>query len=154
MRLFQISLLLLSILHGLTASPEPAKAEPTQNLSFKIDDSKCYVGIAAVYLTVTELKQVDGNLVGGYEINVPLKKSKNDKGKIVLPLDTPLATIRKQGGTLRGKAYSQKKARPPNLIVCELGPIDHKKVSLAITTNKRTLHFKSKYKLIHNDASH
>ena len=122
--------------------------EDTIDLAFKIEDSKSYVGIAAVKLSVSELVQEDGQLVGDYSINVPLSKSNNDSGRIVLPIDTPLHEIGEAGGTLRGKAYSDKEGKKPNLIVCTIGPLSDKDIKLAITTEKRTLNFDSSYVLI------
>ena len=92
--------------------------------------------------------QEDGQLVGDYSISVPLKKSKNDSGRIVLPIDIPLHEIGEAGGTLRGKAYSNKNNTKPNLIVCEIGPLTNKDIRLAITTEHRTLNFDSSYVLV------
>lgn len=129
---------------------EVQELEPkdTVDLSFKIEDSKSYVGIAAVKLSVSELVQEDGQLVGDYSIDVPLSKSNNDTGRIVLPIDIPLDQIGEEGGTLRGKAYSNKDGKKPNLIVCKIGPLSDKDIKLAITTEKRTLNFDSSYVLI------
>lgn len=127
---------------------QPLSQKETSDLAFKIEDSKSYVGIAAVKLSVSELVQEDGQLVGDYTINVPLKKSKNDTGRIVLPIDIPLDQLGEQGGTLRGKAYSDKEGKKPNLIVCKIGPLTNKDIKLAITTENRTLKFDSSYVLI------
>ena len=42
--------------------------------SFKIEDSQCRVGIAAVKLSVSELSAQAGNLVASYAIEVPSAK--------------------------------------------------------------------------------
>ncbi|MGB0257208.1 MAG: hypothetical protein ACPGES_01035 [Coraliomargarita sp.] len=129
---------------------QPLTQDETTELAFKIEDSKSYVGIAAVKLSVSKLVQEDGQLVGDYSINVPLSKSNNDTGRIVLPIDIPLHEIGEEGGTLRGKAYSNKEGKKPNLIVCKIGPLTDKDIKLAITTEKRTLNFDSSYVLIDN----
>ena len=116
--------------------------------SFKINDSKCRVGIASVKLSVSELKPKDGNLVATYTINVPLKKSENDSGLIVLPIDVTVDELHKKGGVLRGKAYSNQKGKNPNTIICEVGSKESKGIALEIITDKRTLNFKSRYTVI------
>ena len=116
--------------------------------SFKIDDSKCRVGIASVKLSVSELKTKDGNLVATYTIQVPLKKSENDTGLIILPINVTVDELSKKGGVLRGKAYSYQKGKAPNTIICEIGPIENKGIQLEIITPKRTLNFKSRYTVI------
>lgn len=116
--------------------------------SFKIDDSKCRVGIASVKLSVSELKPKDGNLVATYTIKVPLSKSSNDSGLIVLPIDITVDELGKNGGTLRGKAYSDGDGTTSNTIICEIGPLGNKGIQLEIITDKRTLNFKSHYTVI------
>ncbi|CAA6678214.1 MULTISPECIES: hypothetical protein [unclassified Lentimonas] len=121
------------------------------DFSFKIDDSKCRVGIASVKLSVSELKPLNGNLVATYSIHVPLKKSENDTGKIVLPIDVTVEDLHKQGGVLVGTAYSDTKGKTPNKIICEVGPNTTKGIILEIITDKRTLNFKSRYTVIEAD---
>lgn len=116
--------------------------------SFKIDDSKCRVGIASVQLSVSELKPKDGNLVATYSIHVPLKSSENDTGLIVLPIDVTVDELHEQGGVLRGKAYSDQKGKTPNTIICEIGSKSTKGIALEIITDKRTLNFKSRYTVL------
>ncbi len=119
-----------------------------QDSSFKIDDCKTRVSIAAVNLTVGELTEVDGQLVGDYSIKVPLKQSKNETGRIVLPLSISVNELRTNGGTLTGHAYSSIEGKPPNTIVCEILPQKDHSIRLAITTPHRTLNFKSHYEII------
>jgi hypothetical protein len=121
------------------------------DFSFKIDDSKCRVGIASVKLIVSELKPQDGNLIATYSIHVPLKKSENDTGQIVLPINVTVDELHKQGGVLIGNAYSNQKGKHPNKIICEVGPNTTKGIALEIITDKRTLNFKSRYTVIEAD---
>ena len=73
--------ILLLLLGALNASEPVSTTDPDwEPLSFRIEDSRAFVGIAPVYLSVSELKPEEGFLVGTYEINVPLKRSKNDHG--------------------------------------------------------------------------
>ena len=124
-----------------------------QELSFEIEDTRCFVGIAGVYLSVSELKPENGYLVGRYEIRVPLRKSKNDSGKIYLPLeDTSVDYLGRKGGVLRGKALSDKDEEVSNLVVCEIIPEQDQAILLSITTNHRTLSFESRYTVIEGAA--
>jgi hypothetical protein len=52
------------------------------------------------------------------------------------------------GGTLRGEAISYKEGTTPNLIVCEVIPAKDQKILLEITTDDRTLEFKSRYTIV------
>ena len=121
------------------------------DFSFKIDDSKCRVGIASVRLSVSELKPQDGNLIATYSIHVPLKKSENDTGQIVLPINVSVGELHKQGGVLIGTAYSDQKGKNPNKIICQIGPDKTKGIALEIITDKRTMNFKSRYTVIEAD---
>ena len=116
--------------------------------SFKIDDTKCRIGIASVKLSVSELTPKDGNLVATYTIIVPLKQSENDSGLIVLPIDLTVDQLHEHGGMLRGKAHSLQKGKAPNTIICEIGPNNTKSIQLEIITRKRTLKFQSRYTVI------
>jgi hypothetical protein len=122
--------------------------------TFKIDDTKCRIGIAAVKLSVSELTPKDGNLVATYTIIVPLKQSENDTGLIVLPIDLTVDQLHEHGGVLRGKAHSLQKGKASNTIICEIGPNHTKSIQLEIITRKRTLKFQSRYTVIEsNDES-
>jgi hypothetical protein len=122
--------------------------------SFKIEDSKCRVGIASVKLTVSELVPHDGNLVATYAIHVPLSKSNNDTGQIVLPINISIDELARTGGVLKGHSYSDKKKEVANTIICKIGPPETKGITLEITTPKRTLNFESRYTVIEsNDNS-
>ncbi len=116
--------------------------------SFKIEDSKCRVGIASVKLTVSELIHQDGNLIATYAIHVPLSKSNNDTGQIVMPVNISIDEISRNGGVLKGHSYSDKKKEIANTIICKIGSIETKGIALEITTPKRTLNFESQYTVI------
>ncbi len=140
--------------HAPAASHHHHAFSSWDQFSFKIDDSKCRVGIASVTLTVSELKPQDGNLVATYTIKVPLSKSSNDSGLIGLPINVTVDELSKKAGVLCGKAYSDKEGTPPNTIICEVGPIGDKGIRLKIITDKRTLNFKSRYTVMQaNDES-
>lgn len=128
-----------------------AEANSWESCSFKIEDSKCRIGIASVKLSVSELKSIDGNLVATYAINVPLRKSSNDTGQIVLPINISIEELERNGGVLKGHAYSDKKKEEANSIICEIGPLSTKGIALEITTSKRTLNFESQYTVLRID---
>lgn len=135
------------------ASTLDLKNDPSKrnDYSLNIDDSKCRIGIALVRLSVGELTSESGNLVGDYTIVVPLMKSKNDKGRIIIPLnDETIRSLSKNGGTLNGKAISNKEGKDPNKIICEVLPRKNNTVLLKITTEDRTLEFKSNFSVSDN----
>lgn len=129
-------------------SKEVALDPAWESLAFRIEDSRAFVGLAPVYLSVSKLRPEGGNLVGTYTINVPLMTSKNDRGKIVLPLDIKVSELGAKGGVLKGKAHSQKDEDSINDIVCEIIPKKDQAIRLAITTDQRTINFKSRYTII------
>lgn len=131
------------------AELKEATSDPAwESLAFSIEDSRAFVGIAPVYLSVSKLTPEGGNLVGTYSIRVPLKSSKNDRGKIVLPLDIKVSELGAKGGVLKGKAHSQKDDKSINEIVCVILPEKDQGIRLAITTDKRTINFNSRYTVI------
>jgi len=115
---------------------------------FRIEDSRSRVKIASVNLTVSDLKPVGDNLVGEYTIEVPLMKAKNDKGRIVLPLNRTMEELGSTGGVLRGQAISYKEGTTPNTIKCVIIPNQNQDIRLEITTDDRTLRFESRYEII------
>jgi hypothetical protein len=115
---------------------------------FRIEDSKSRVSIASVKLSVSDLTPEDGNLVGEYSIVVPLMKSKNDKGTIILPLNQTIDDLGVTGGVLRGQVISYKEGTNANQIICEIIPEKDQKILLEITTDNRTLEFKSRYTIV------
>lgn len=122
--------------------------ETWEGAVFRIEDTKSRVSIASVKLSVSDLKPEDGNLVGEYTIKIPLMSSKNDHGKIVLPLSLSMEELGAKGGVLRGQAISYKEGTTPNAIVCEIIPNNDHKISLEITTDDRTIAFKSRYSIV------
>ena len=135
---------------GLPSQTLPKSLIPNswENLAFRIDDSSCFVGIAPVYLSVSKLEPEGKFLTGTYEIRVPLKKSKNDSGKIVLPLNVTAQELEANGGILRGKAISVNDSDKPHRIVCEVHPDKDQLIRLFITTPDRTVKFKSRYEIV------
>jgi len=153
--IFRTALICLAVIfiQHTTWSKGPTQTESTSNeLSFRIEDSRCFVGIAPVYLSVSELTREGDNLVGTYRIDVPMKKSKNDFGRIVLPVDASVNELGTKGGVLKGTAHSEVVEGITNLIVCEIFPHENQMIKLAITTKDRTIKFKSNYTVIDTGA--
>lgn len=149
MRFSHLILILLSVAFLQASEMAPANmAEGYENAVFRIEDSKSRVSIASVKLSVGDLTAVDGQLVGDYDIQVPLMQSKNDHGRIVLPLHMSLAELGKKGGTLTGQSISQKENTTPNKIVCQVIPQKDQTILLAITTDDRTIKFTSRYQIV------
>lgn len=144
---FPYALLLLTMAGSLVSSATET-SESWGDSVFRINDAKTRVSIASVKLSISDLKREEGNLVGEYTIVVPLMTSKNDKGKIVLPLDRDMHAIGAEGGVLEGQAISYKAGTTPNLIVCRILPKEGQKILLDITTDDRTLQFKSRYSIV------
>lgn len=114
----------------------------------RIEDSRSRVSLASVLLSVSDLTPEDGYLVGEYSIEVPLMQSKNDRGQIILPLDINMEALGRDGGTLRGQAISFKEDTKPNAIVCQILPDTEQSIHLDISTEDRTIHFRSRYTIV------
>jgi len=145
---FFCAFLLLGQTALLAVEKEVALDAEWERFAFRIEDSRSFVGIAPVYLSVGKLEPKDGKLVGTYSIRVPLKTSKNDKGRIVLPLDAKVSVLGAKGGVLKGKAHSETDEGTVNDIVCIILPEKDQGIKLAITTKKRTINFESRYSII------
>jgi hypothetical protein len=156
-----ITALLMAAYHAPTTTPlyaseinQVESLTAWEDLVFEIEDTKTRVGIASVKLIVSTLKPEGGNLVGDYNIVVPLMQSQNDSGRIILPLlDSTVGELGKKGGILRGLAISNKGGTTPNSIICEVLPLKNKTILLEIQTENRTLEFKSKYTVSVNQRS-
>lgn len=149
MRLSYVFFVFLSVVSlGTTELKAAALDAGFENAIFRIEDAKSRVSIASVNLSVGDLAAVDGQLVGDYSIHVPLMQSKNDHGRIVLPLHVSIAELGEKGGILTGQSISHKNETSPNRIVCEVLPLKDQTILLAITTEDRTIKFTSRYKVL------
>jgi hypothetical protein len=125
-----------------------------EGTTFRISDADSRVSLASVQLSVSDLTPENGNLVGEYTITVPLMKSKNDRGRIILPIDLTMQELGREGGVLRGKAISSLDENEVNVIVCEIFANEEQELLLDITTSKRTIRFESNYSIIdHGNGS-
>ena len=141
------------LLAAVAGSPEVTpEGDASKALAVKIDDSRCYVGIAAVNLVVSELKAIDGEFVATYSITVPLRKSNNDTGLITLPIDTTINELSLSGGVLEGTARSDKPAATPNKLICQVLPQEDQGILLEITTQDNVLEFVSRFTVVESEA--
>ena len=90
--------------HGSEVTHASSLLSSWDAFSFKIENTQCRVGIASVKLSVSELRPKGGNLVATYSIDVPLSKSSNDTGLIVLPIELTVDQLGTQGESLEGAA--------------------------------------------------
>jgi len=117
----------------------------------QIEDTRTRIGFFSVKLSVGELREFEGNLVGSYTIIVPFFKSKNDNGEILLDIEgTSLEEIIRKGGRFTGIATSNKEGEEDksNTVVCNISPLEDSIIHLKITTEDRTLKFKSRYSVL------
>ncbi len=117
-----------------------------------VADTSTYVSIARVDLAVGAMSVDAGQLVGTYSIDVPLRQSKSEKGRITLPLTGDLKTYLEAGGTLSGKGVSAKKIDDnTRKIKARFSPYDAEskegRIHLTIETSQRTFEFDSTYTL-------
>jgi len=139
--------------HAAGGSPVQTKEDRSGAWAFRIEDSKSSVGIFAVQLSVGLLTQDTGCLVGNYSIHIPLFPSKDDHGRITIPIDKQLSLIGESGGTLTGEARSNRAPGEIHKIVCKITPLHKGRIELAITTTQRTIEFKSFYEVIADSGS-
>lgn len=112
-------------------------------IDVRVDPSKTWVGLARVHLEVTDLRSAGSELTGRYRIRVPLAPSKNDSGTIVLKLAQPLDHLQEAGGEAAGNAHSEINGKTRS-VDCRIRPGGL--ISIRITTDDRTLRFKTKYR--------
>lgn len=134
--------------------PLRADENPTEEgpLVVAVADSSTYVKIARVDLAVGAMSVDDGQLVGTYSIDVPLRTSKSEKGRITLPMDRALAIYLRNGGTLSGEGLSDKDLEDrKRRIEARFSPFDAEtktgRIHLTIETSLRVLEFDSTYTL-------
>lgn len=126
-----------------------AEDEP---LAVAVADTSTSVNIAKVYLSVGAMSVDDGQLVGTYSINVPLRQSKSEKGLITLPMEKELVAYLRHGGTLSGEGLS-KENNPDGKrrIDARFSAFDSEtktgRIHLTIETSQRVLEFDSTYTL-------
>lgn len=117
-----------------------------------VADAVTYVKLAKVNLSVGTMTVVNGKLVGTYSIDVPLMKSKYEKGRIILPLSKDLEDLVRKGGSVTGKGVAEEGSQSGDRkIDARFGSYDSEtkggRILLTIDTGKRILEFDSTYHL-------
>lgn len=118
-----------------------------------VADASTRVLFAEVRLTVSGLGIVEHlglpTLVGQYEIRVPLRKAKNEWGKLYLPLGEGGSRILSQGGELTGWCDSMTFPGAQRLLYCKFTPTagseDKGQLDLHIDLGNRVVKFVSEY---------
>jgi len=106
----------------------------------RLAPAKTWVGLARVYLEVSDLRVVDDTLVGTYRIRVPLAPDRNDRGTVHFSLAQPLDRVLVEGGVLLGQGKSQLSERTHH-IRCAFGEAEA--VRIEVDTGDRRLSFRS-----------
>lgn len=112
-----------------------------------VEDTRAKIGWCTVHMALSHLEIKDGYLRGKYEVEVIPVLWKNDSGRVEMELPEDLATIREQGGTLIGSAYSDNPDEPTRKLVCIIPPQQDDHLTILLTTPDRTIKFETKYRL-------
>ena len=127
-------------------APMPYAATATSvapEFDVQIEPSRTWVGFARVHLEVMELRSTASALKGRYRIRVPLRPSRNDFGTLELHLTEPLDQLQQAGGQIEGSAHSDVNGKTRD-VECKIRPGG--RLDIQITTDERTLTFKTKYR--------
>lgn len=135
--------------------PPPPELRPVPDFRISVADTDTRVFIANVNLRIGDLILTNGDdfaLTGTYEIDVPLRSSKDQIGGLVLPLEHPVSHYLEEGGILTGKGRSFEQPEIAHSITCEVEP-DPKnkrigKIRLLIDTGNRVMEFDTTYEVI------
>ena len=133
-RIFVV-LTLLATLAPLQGSFRPSDLDD----GLRIEPSHTRVGLARVYLEVSDLAMRGDRLTGRYRIRVPLLPSKNDVGSIQL---TPPREAGGAIGLLVGHAHSDDGGVRRD-VSCEI--LDEETLRIDIFTDDRVLTFQTHY---------
>lgn len=142
-------LILLSLAFSLGLSAQ-AKSAGT----LVVDPARTRVLIAQVMLTVSDLTsvEIDGRLTlkGRYEIEVPLRKSKNETGELFLPFAEAGESIFSEGGELGGWCDSETFPDSERLLYCRFTPDEAMegvgRLDLHIDLGNRIVKFVTEYR--------
>lgn len=153
----------LALLFLLASAAWPARAgepsfgvPPEAPLVVAVNDASTWVSIAKVYLSIGSLylDAKENALLGRYEIDVPVKRSKSEGGNIRIAFETSCEEVFSKGGTLVGRGTSDLPNQPLRSIVCKVQPATEEngrlvgKIALKVTMGKRTLDFESTYTIL------
>jgi len=108
----------------------------------RLDPARTWVGLARVYLEVSELRVENDSLVGTYRIRVPLAPNRDDRGTVRFALAQPLDQVLVEGAVLLGQGKSSLSERT-HRIRCAFG--EAASVRIEVDTGDRRLSFRSRW---------
>jgi len=113
--------------------------------AIRVEPARTRIALASVHLELGDLKLHGRDLVGRFEVHVPLFPSMDDHGTVSLRAEMPLEEALREGAQFTGTATSQ--------LTGEVKPVDctvepDGTVRIAVKTSKRTLRFDSRYTIL------
>lgn len=114
----------------------PAAAE--KPVRFQFVPAHTHVGLARVTLLVSDLVYRGGNLIGSYEVRIPLAPWRNDRGEMSLRLREPLDRMLASGRTATGIGHSAEDGRV-HPVTCSFEADGT--IQISVETPERTLAF-------------
>jgi hypothetical protein len=95
--------------------------------------------VAKVKLLVTDLAyESEGDLVGTYQVKIPLAPWRDDRGDVRFELDEPLERTLANGGVVTGNVRSEENGRV-HPVTCRIETDGS--MHLTVETHERTLRF-------------
>lgn len=139
-RRYALRRLVLSILLASCVLPSWAGSTPEPR-GYRIAPARTWVGLAPVYLEVSDLWLRGTVLEGRYRIRVPVMSSHNDEGTLNLELREPVEDLERASFKLSGTASSAENGDTGE-VACEVD--GEGGIRIHIRTGKRKLTFRSR----------
>lgn len=140
---------------GLMAESPEGATESSEPVKIRVEDTGARIWIAEVKLSIGDLVLEEGEaklLAGDYAIEVPMRSSKNESGRMELPLEDSLAIYMREGGTLVGRGFSDQRPEARRDIVCRIIPDADRwgtgAIELEIDTGERIMSFDTTYRVV------
>lgn len=130
------------------ALPDAASLPDPGRASIRIEPTRTRVALARVHLKLGELRPDGNDLVGNFEINVPMLPLSDDRGTVRIHVPGSFPELARRGVVLDGTARSE--SGQVNPVRCRVSPDGS--VTISITTPRRTLSFDSRYRLVSDGA--
>jgi hypothetical protein len=137
--------LLAALTFCAAAAVAPPSADLVPPLAVRVAPSETRVAFASVHLALGDLQPRGQELVGDFEIRVPLFPAKGDHGTVALHMDGPLEQTLHQGAIFVGKATSRITGHV-HAVRCSVEADG--RVRIAVTTPARTMTFASRYAVV------
>jgi hypothetical protein len=137
--------LLAALTFCAAAAVAPPSADLVPPLAVRVAPAETRVAFASVQLALGDLQPRGQELVGDFEIRVPLFPARGDHGTVALRMDGPLEQTLHEGTIFEGKATSRVTGRV-HAVRCSVEADGQ--VRIAVTTSTRTLQFASRYTVL------